>query len=115
MEDNSVENLLVIMFLIFIFLKLLEIFLYLNQYNYFLIIIIMDKKEIKYTQCYWQANGNLVYQKLDIPYDANRHQNYVEFNVNPAGPTETYRGTLTNNAFHNLGPILTFSVMYRVF
>ena len=42
-------------------------------------------------------------------------QNYVEFQVNPAGPTETYRGTLTNNAFHNLGPILTFSVMYRVF
>ena len=42
-------------------------------------------------------------------------QNYVEFQVNPAGPTETYRGTLTNNAFHNLGPILTFSVMYRVY
>ena len=42
-------------------------------------------------------------------------QNYVEFQVNPAGPTETYRGTLTNNAFHNLGPILTFSLSYRVF
>ena len=42
-------------------------------------------------------------------------QNSVEFNVNPAGPTETYRGTLTNNAFHNLGPIMTFSVMYRVY
>tara|TARA_B100001094_G_scaffold315648_1_gene355861 strand:- start:435 stop:938 length:504 start_codon:yes stop_codon:yes gene_type:complete len=42
-------------------------------------------------------------------------QNYVEFYVNPAGPTETYRGTLTNNAFHNLSPIMTFSVTYRVF
>ena len=42
-------------------------------------------------------------------------QNYIQFYVNPAGPTETYRGTLTNNAFHNLGPIMTFSVMYRVY
>lgn len=40
---------------------------------------------------------------------------YVEFDVNPAGPTETYRGTMTNNAFHNLGPIMTFSLCYRVF
>jgi len=43
----------------------------------------------------------------------NNNVNYVQFQVNPAGPTETYRGTLTNSSFHNLGPILTFSVMYR--
>ena len=56
----------------------------------------MDKKEIKYTQCYWQANGNLVCQKLDIPYDQNRYKNYVEFddfstpnqNYNPNGYRE---------------------------
>ena len=49
----------------------------------------MDKNEIRYTQCYWHANGNLVCNQVNVPYEQNRHQKYVEFD-NFSTPNQNY-------------------------
>lgn len=49
----------------------------------------MEKNNLKYNQCYWYANGNMVCQKLDIPYEPNRYKGYVDFK-NFSTPTKNY-------------------------
>lgn len=49
----------------------------------------MNSTDIKYTQCYWHANGNLVCQQVSIPYEQNRYKGYVEFD-NFSTPNKNY-------------------------
>lgn len=39
-----------------------------------------NNNTVSYTQCYWHANGNLICKKVNVPYNPNQYQNYLEFN-----------------------------------
>ena len=75
----------------------------------------VTSQQLKWQGSPWNNYGS----SATIHVCVRNNVSYVEFDVNPANGsktyTESYRGTLTNNAFNNTGPILTFSLSYRVF
>tara|TARA_B100000674_G_scaffold66473_1_gene45934 strand:- start:94 stop:462 length:369 start_codon:yes stop_codon:yes gene_type:complete len=50
----------------------------------------MDNQNIKFTQCYWHANGNLDCNNVSTNYDENRHNTNTVFD-DFSTPNQNYR------------------------